>query len=187
MFVRVTVTAADPEESRRLYELLADRDPPDFALAPADDENQPTRNLHVAFGVGSRGEVDARWSRAIDAGFRSDGEPGPRPQYSADYYGGFLLDPDGNSAEVVHGAHPFDERNRIDHLWIGVSDLETARRSWEAIAPALGVRVVDASKPGLVSVTNGHRHLILVADGRPPTENVRIAIADTHGEIVEVP
>ena len=28
--------------------------------------------------------------------------PAPRPQYGPDYYGGFLLDPDGNSVEAVH-------------------------------------------------------------------------------------
>jgi catechol 2,3-dioxygenase-like lactoylglutathione lyase family enzyme len=33
---------------------------------------------------------------------RDDGAPGPRPQYGGDYYGAFLLDPDGNSAEAVH-------------------------------------------------------------------------------------
>ena len=37
-----------------------------------------------------------------DAGYRDDGAPGPRPQYSPDYYGAFLLDPDGNSVEAVH-------------------------------------------------------------------------------------
>jgi hypothetical protein len=30
-----------------------------------------------------------------DAGYESDGEPGPRPQYSPSYYGAFVLDPDG--------------------------------------------------------------------------------------------
>jgi catechol 2,3-dioxygenase-like lactoylglutathione lyase family enzyme len=178
MFARVTVTALDLEASRRFYEtLLADLDWREFSLAQADAGDPPTRNLHIAFGVGSREEVDERWRRAVGAGYASDGEPGPRPQYSPDYYGAFLLDPDGNSAEVVHGVHEPTDDNVIDHLWLGVPDVEESRRFWEEIAQDVdGVRVVDASKPGLVSVTNGERHFILVADGRPPTENVDIAL-----------
>ena len=37
----------------------------------------------------------------LDAGGRDNGEPGPRPQYHAAYYGGYVLDPDGNNVEVV--------------------------------------------------------------------------------------
>ena len=50
----------------------------------------------------SRAHVDEFWRAGTEAGYRDDGAPGPRPQYSPDYYGGFLLDPDGNSAEAVH-------------------------------------------------------------------------------------
>jgi len=189
MFARVTVTASELDASRRFYEtLLSDLAWREFSLAPADAERPPTRNLHIAFGVGSREEVDERWRRAVDAGCASDGEPGPRPQYGADYYGGFLLDPDGNSVEVVHGVHEPTADNVVDHLWLGVSDVETSRRCWEGIARQLeGLRVVDASHPGLVSVTDGDRHLILVADGRPPTENVGIALTGPNGRVVEVP
>jgi hypothetical protein len=42
----------------------------------------------------SRERVDAFWHAGIEAGHRDDGAPGPRPQYSKDYYGTFLLDPD---------------------------------------------------------------------------------------------
>jgi hypothetical protein len=41
----------------------------------------------------------------VAAGYRDDGPPGPRTVYGPDYYGGFLLDPDGNSAEVVNRNH----------------------------------------------------------------------------------
>jgi hypothetical protein len=46
--------------------------------------------------------VDEFWRVGTAAGYRDDGVPGPRPQYRADYYGAFLLDPDGNSIEAVH-------------------------------------------------------------------------------------
>ena len=35
------------------------------------------------------------------AGYASDGEPGPRPQYAPEYYGAFVRDPDGNNVEAV--------------------------------------------------------------------------------------
>lgn len=56
------------------------------------------------FFTPDRDEVDAFWRAGTDAGYRWDGEPGLRPQYAPEYYGAFVLDPDGNNIEVVdHG------------------------------------------------------------------------------------
>lgn len=68
--------------------------------------------------------MDAFWQAGIDSGYRDDGAPGPRMIYGSDYYGGFLLDPDGNSAEVLHTKRedPVPD-GRVDHLWIRVRDL----------------------------------------------------------------
>jgi catechol 2,3-dioxygenase-like lactoylglutathione lyase family enzyme len=168
MFDRVTVNVADIGASRAFYDLLLD-EWIDFELSTAAS---PTQHLHVAFYVPTRAEVDERWRRAVDAGHRSDGEPGPRPQYSPDYYGGFLLDPDGNSAEVVtHGDHR--RPGRIDHLWIGVADLAAAKAFWDEIAPPLGLRV-QHERPQRFHVTGDGGSFALVADGRPPTRNVRL-------------
>ena len=54
----------------------------------------------------------------VEAGYRDDGAPGPRPQYGDDYYGGFLRDPDGNSVEAVYDAASDRETGAIDHLWL---------------------------------------------------------------------
>ena len=62
-----------------------------------------TRGLHVGFRARDRAQVDAFWQAGIDAGYQDDGAPGPRTHYGPRYYGGFLLDPDGNSVEAVHG------------------------------------------------------------------------------------
>ena len=67
----------------------------DFALGEATPERPATTGLHVAFAAPTRMHVDAFWRAGVDAGHPSDGEPGPRPVYGGDYYGGFLLDPDG--------------------------------------------------------------------------------------------
>ena len=70
------------------------------------------------------------------------GRPGRRPQYSEDYYGAFLLDPDGNSAEAVHDSKP-NRAGIIDHLWIRVADVARAKAFYETIAPHAGLRLGD--------------------------------------------
>ena len=73
----------------------------DWAIGPTDREHPVTRGLHVGFRARDRAQVDAFWQAGIDAGYRDDGTPGARTQYSPSYYGAFLLDPDGNSVEAV--------------------------------------------------------------------------------------
>jgi len=75
-----------------------------------------TRGLHVGFRARDRAQVDAFWQAGIDAGYRDDGAPGPRTHYGSTYYGGFLLDPDGNSVEAVHGdRQDAVPAGRVDH------------------------------------------------------------------------
>ena len=57
--------------------------------------------VHVAFACGTRSLVDAFHAAALRAGGRDSGAPGVRPHYHADYYGAFVLDPDGNNIEAV--------------------------------------------------------------------------------------
>ncbi len=56
---------------------------------------------HVAFSAGSRAQVEAFHAAGLAAGGEDNGKPGLRPHYHADYYGAFLLDPDGNNVEAV--------------------------------------------------------------------------------------
>jgi catechol 2,3-dioxygenase-like lactoylglutathione lyase family enzyme len=60
-----------------------------------------TGRLHIAFRVGSRTEVDAFHAAAIEAGGTDNGAPGVRTIYHPDYYGGYVLDPDGHNIEAV--------------------------------------------------------------------------------------
>jgi catechol 2,3-dioxygenase-like lactoylglutathione lyase family enzyme len=57
--------------------------------------------VHVAFNAASRAIVDAFHKAALAAGGRDNGAPGLRPIYHANYYGAFVLDPDGNNIEAV--------------------------------------------------------------------------------------
>jgi catechol 2,3-dioxygenase-like lactoylglutathione lyase family enzyme len=114
-----------------------------FAIVPADADANVTRRLHIGFAAGSRAQVDEFWRVGVAAGYRDDGEPGPRPQYRDDYYGAFLLDPDANSAEAVHhGALRVEAV--VDHLWIRVRDIAAATAFYEEIAPAAGLRIGSA-------------------------------------------
>jgi predicted lactoylglutathione lyase len=49
----------------------------------------------------SREQVDAFHSAALEAGATDNGGPGVREIYHPDYYGAFVLDPDGNNVEAV--------------------------------------------------------------------------------------
>ena len=72
-------------------------DKPDFWI---HDRGQVGAPVHVAFGAPDRGTVDEFHRAAVEAGGRDNGEPGPR-FYHDNYYGAFVLDPDGNNIEAV--------------------------------------------------------------------------------------
>ena len=81
-----------------------------FGIAPNHDfwigqgvPNVPP--IHVAFRAESRAMVDAFYRAALAAGGRDNGAPGLRPQYHANYYGAFVLDPDGHNIEAVCHTH----------------------------------------------------------------------------------
>ncbi len=57
--------------------------------------------VHIAFRVASRELVDAFYHAALAAGGRDNGPPGLRPHYHPNYYGAFVLDPDGHNIEAV--------------------------------------------------------------------------------------
>jgi catechol 2,3-dioxygenase-like lactoylglutathione lyase family enzyme len=60
-----------------------------------------TGRLHMAFIAKSRAHVRAFYEAAIAAGAKDNGPPGLRPHYHANYYGAFVLDPDGHNIEAV--------------------------------------------------------------------------------------
>ncbi len=63
--------------------------------------SKPSPGMHVAFAAKSRKIVDEFHRVAIAAGGRDNGRPGLRPHYHENYYGAFVLDPDGNNIEAV--------------------------------------------------------------------------------------
>ena len=78
-----------------------------FGLEEADDfaislTYPASGSVHVAFAADRRDQVDAFYEAPIAAGGRDNGAPRLRPEYSDDYYGAFVLDPDGHNIEAVH-------------------------------------------------------------------------------------
>jgi catechol 2,3-dioxygenase-like lactoylglutathione lyase family enzyme len=71
---------------------------PDFWI---HERGEPTATAHVSFRAKDRTVVDAFHRAALEAGARDNGAPGLRPHYHEHYYGGFVLDPDGNNVEAV--------------------------------------------------------------------------------------
>ncbi len=64
-------------------------------------QGEPTHPMHLAFRASSRAAVDAFYLAALAAGGQDNGEPGLRPCYHPNYYGAYVLDPDGHNIEAV--------------------------------------------------------------------------------------
>ena len=64
-----------------------------FGVAP--------KGIHLAFVASNRQLVRDFYEAALNAGGKNNGAPGLRPQYHANYYGAFVIDPDGHNVEAV--------------------------------------------------------------------------------------
>lgn len=61
--------------------------------------NEP--RLHIAFRADSRKQVDEFYRASLAAGGRDNGKPGLRTEYHKNYYGAYVIDPDGHNIEAV--------------------------------------------------------------------------------------
>lgn len=187
VFDHVTIRVADRDASARFYRTVLEAarlERPtggpvytqwrDFSLAQATAERPVTRNLHLAFSVASRDLVDAFWRAGLDAGYASDGRPGPR-HHSPSSYCAFLRDPDGGSVEAVHRDGRRTDGN-VDHLWIRVADVAASRRFYDAVAPHAPIRrsTVTDERVAYEREGDGGGTFSLVAGG-PRTEGVHLA------------
>ena len=185
MFDHVTIRVSDRAGSERFYETVlatlgiepTHRSEPytewrDFSLGSADERNEVTRRLHIGFVAPTRAHADEFWRVGTAAGYRDDGAPGPRPQYGDDYYGAFLLDPDGSSAEAVHRSGMRDDGGIVDHLWIRVADVDAAARFYEIVGPHAGFRPARRTAERAQFVGESGTFSVVLG---PPTEAVHLA------------
>jgi catechol 2,3-dioxygenase-like lactoylglutathione lyase family enzyme len=123
MIAHVGILVSDIEKSKRFYtealkpigyQMLREYGVTSTRPAASAGFGQPPRadlwiyqgiasktDVHIAFQVNERSLVDAFYQAAIAAGGKDNGKPGIRPQYNPNYYGAFVLDPDGNNIEAV--------------------------------------------------------------------------------------
>ncbi|HET6999050.1 MAG TPA: VOC family protein [Solirubrobacterales bacterium] len=196
MLDHLAIRAADLGASERFYRATlgalgieptrsgADRvEWDDFVVEAANGERPPTRHLHVGFVAPSREHVDEFWRVGIAAGYEDDGAPGKRPEYTEGYYGAFLRDPDGNSAEAVHHGDVRRGGN-IDHLWIRVTDLDAAIAFYRSIMRHVGLREGRGWDQGQ-QFRGAWATFSLIADGTPPTEHLHLAFPAPDRRAVE--
>jgi catechol 2,3-dioxygenase-like lactoylglutathione lyase family enzyme len=194
MFDHVAIRVSDREASERFYDTvlktlgiektssgaaLARWD--EFLVVAAGEDKPVTRGLHIGFVAPSEARADAFWRAGTEAGYRDDGSPGPRPEYGDDYYGAFLLDPDGNSAEGAH--HDTLRRGGVvDHLWIRVADLARSKEFYEAMAPHAGFRLTtDTPERAQFSGGNGSFSIL----PGEPTEDLHMAFPGADNSAVD--
>jgi catechol 2,3-dioxygenase-like lactoylglutathione lyase family enzyme len=194
MFDHVTIRVTDRAASERFYNTVLRTlgidesyrtrtvsEWQDFMVTGADVEHPPTRGLHIGFAAPDHDRVDAFWQAGVDAGYRDDGAPGPRPEYGPDYYGGFLLDPDGNSAEACHHDNVRRDGGIVDHLWIRVADVAAAGVFYETIAGHAGLRK-DHDTPERVQFRGESGSFSLLSG--TPTEHLHMAFGtDDDGDV----
>ena len=76
---------------------------PTIYLYPPEDGRPATwgNGTHVAFVAPSRDAVHRFHTAALAHGGMSEGAPGPRPHFGANYYAAYVRDPDGNKLQAV--------------------------------------------------------------------------------------
>jgi len=178
MYDHVSLAVADLAASTRFYTALLGREPghvaedyvewEDLDLFRTGADRPVTTGLHVALAMPSTDAVDAAWRRGREVGAPDDGAPGPRSAYGPTYYGGFLRDPDGNSAEAVW-RQELRRGGDIDHLWVRVRDPEASAAFYDAIAPLAGLRRVEHVPGACVHYAMADGGLLRLLAGAPTT------------------
>ncbi len=200
MFDHVTVRASDRAATERFYDAVLPALSVDgrhrsehatlfgnyeLSIAQASGQRPVTTGLHLGLRAPSTDAVNGFWELGLAAGYRSDGEPGPRPQYGDDYYGAFLLDPDGNSIEAaIHGRTR--ERGLTDHLWLRTTEFRASREFWLQVAQHAALEVTADEPDELVRIRGprgGSTTILATDDPDRATHGVHIAIPASRAAI----
>ena len=97
----------EPEHPWAGWQLPGQARPLFLIGTPFDGQAHDAGNGQMtAFLATSRAQVDAVYAAALAHGGRSEGAPGLRPEYHADYYGAYFRDPEGNKLCVACHAPP---------------------------------------------------------------------------------
>lgn len=122
MISHISIGAADFERSKQFYDaalgalgyrrvfegedqLAYGADAPAFWVGQIEHVpgSQAGSGMHVCFEAPNRAAVDAFYAAALAHGGTDNGKPGLRPEYHANYYAAFTVDPDGWRIEAYFG------------------------------------------------------------------------------------
>jgi catechol 2,3-dioxygenase-like lactoylglutathione lyase family enzyme len=186
VFDHVTLRVSDIDAARDFYEVALSTlefGPPyagghffewnDLSISTAREDRPLTRRVHIGLAAPSRDHVDSFWQTLTERGYRDDGPPGEREHYRPGYYGGFVLDPDGNSIEAVHKDNVRRDGWCIDHVWLRVRDAAASKRFYETIAPVLSFRLRNDGEGW--GHFRGEDGSFTVTTPGAPTESVHLA------------
>lgn len=101
--VKLLAVPADAAADQREMHAFGVHPKPFFWLV---DQGIVGPNVHLAFTAEDRSAVDTFYRTALRHGARPLHEPAVHPEYHEDYYGGFVLDPDGVNLEAVCHLRP---------------------------------------------------------------------------------
>jgi catechol 2,3-dioxygenase-like lactoylglutathione lyase family enzyme len=145
-----------------------------FGVSAARPDRPPSERVHVAFVAPTPQHVDRFAQAGFAAGLADNGAPGPRPGYSEDYYGAFLLDDAGNNFEAVHRAGPRPP-GAIDHVAIRVPDAPAAAAFYEVIADAAGLTVQRRGQDRtMFAIASGGAFAVIAGE---PSTHLHLAFA----------
>lgn len=119
-------------------------------------EGAVVNKLHLAFRCQTPAEVSAWYEACIAAGAKDNGPPGPRPQYSPNYYGAFVLDPDGHNIEAVCHLDKtaLTPTLPLDHLIIPTENLAVAKDFYCKAMASVNAGHVAFEFPGFVGLAS---------------------------------
>lgn len=137
-----------------------------------------SNGFHIAYRVLDTAAVERFFEAALAHGGYDEGEPGMRPQYSADYYGAYVRDPDGNKLQAVcytGGRRAGATGDIVSHITLGLADLDRERSFYSAVLGALGIVELpeesdeESSGYGIVGYELPVVYVQPTFDGRPAT------------------
>lgn len=96
--VSVVMSVSAEETGTTGYYGLGEGLKPYFWISQGETRSGP---IHIALATDQRAKVDAFYKAAMAAGAKDNGPPGIRAHYHPNYYGAFVIDPDGHNLEAV--------------------------------------------------------------------------------------
>jgi catechol 2,3-dioxygenase-like lactoylglutathione lyase family enzyme len=119
------------------------KDRPQFWIAQGEHSASAPR-AHIAFSTDDRKLVQKFYDAAMAAGAVDNGPPGLRTHYHKNYYGAFVIDPDGYNVEAV--SHRPDAAGRSRRAAAG-SPAKRSRSAGAASPAKRRSRSAGAAKP----------------------------------------